>query len=95
VTGPDRKLQGWVNSSALTQKEIALKSGSEKVEQGASSGEVALAGKGFNADVEAQYKQDQKLDYTWVDTMEAYKVSPQQVSSFLALGGLREQGAAQ
>jgi hypothetical protein len=92
VTGPDKKLQGWVNSSALTQKEIVLKSGSEKVQQGASSGEVALAGKGFNADVEAQYKQDQKLDYTWVDTMEAYAVSPQQVSSFLALGGLSEQG---
>ena len=92
VSGPAKKLQGWVNTSALTQKEIVLKSGTEKVQQDASSGEVALAGKGFNADVEAQYKQDQKLDYTWVDKMEAYTVSPQQVSAFLSAGGLTEQG---
>jgi uncharacterized protein YgiM (DUF1202 family) len=94
VSGPAGKLTGWVNISALTTKEIALKSGSGDVAQTASSGDVALAGKGFNADVEAQYKQDQKLDYTWVDKMEAYKVTPEQVSVFLSQGGLSEPGGA-
>jgi hypothetical protein len=94
VTVPGGKLQGWVNVSALSKKVIVLKAGTE-ASQTASSGDVALAGKGFNADVEAQYKQDQKLDYTWVDTMESYTVSPQAVATFLSVGGLTEAGGAQ
>jgi hypothetical protein len=88
------KTQGWVSLKALTEKKIVLKSGAD-VSQSASSGEVALAGKGFNADVEAEYKQEQKLDYTWVDAMEAVKVTPPQISSFLTRGGLTEQGGAE
>ncbi len=94
VAGPDGKLQGWVNLSALTEKKIVLAS-AQGVQQTASSGDVALAGKGFNSDVEAQYKEEQKLDYTWVDRMQAFTVTPQEVSAFLARGGLREQGGAQ
>ena len=37
--------QGWVNLSALTAKQIVMQSGSQNVGTGASSGEVALAGK--------------------------------------------------
>jgi hypothetical protein len=95
VAGPDGRLQGWVNSSALTQKEIVMKSGDAAVSQTASSSDVALAGKGFNSDVEAQYKQDKKLDYAWVDAMESYRVEPQKVSQFLSQGGLTEPGGAQ
>jgi uncharacterized protein YgiM (DUF1202 family) len=95
ILGPDKKLEGWVNSSALTQKEIVLKSGSGQVSQSASSGDVALAGKGFNSDVEKQYKENEHLDYTWVDRMEAFQVTPQQVTAFLTQGGLTGQGGAQ
>jgi hypothetical protein len=95
VAGPGGKPQGWVNASALTQKEIALKAGDAAVSQTASSGDVALAGKGFNSDVEAQYKKDKKLDYAWVDAMESYAVEPQRVSLFLSQGGLTEPGGAQ
>jgi uncharacterized protein YgiM (DUF1202 family) len=96
VAGPDGKLQGWVSSSALTTKKIELAAGSENVQQGASSGEVALAGKGFNETVEKQYKQDGKLDYTWVDRMAQIMVSPEQLSAFIADGGLSApEGGAQ
>jgi hypothetical protein len=94
IAGPDGKLQGWVNATALTEKEIKVNAGSD-VEQKASSGDVAAAGKGFNSDVEAQYKQDQKLDYTWVDTMEGYEVPPEKVDAFLQSGGLAGQGGGQ
>jgi hypothetical protein len=90
----DGKIQGWVNVSALTTKDIVLKSGTA-ASQTASSGDVALAGKGFNADVEAQYKKEQNLDYAWVDRMEAFQVDPQVVSTFLSQGGLSEAGGAQ
>ncbi len=93
ISLPSGKGEGWVSLKALTGKRIVLKSGAE-ASQSASSGEVALAGKGFNADVEAQYRQEQKLDYTWVDRMEAAVVTPSDLSSFIAQGGLAEQGGA-
>jgi len=97
VLGPDGKLQGWVSVSALTTKKIELAAGSTNVQQGASSGEVALAGKGFNETVEQQYKTDGKLDYTWVDYMEKkIPVSTDQLSAFISGGGLSDpSGGAQ
>jgi len=96
VQGPDGKLQGWVSASALQAKKIVLAAGSQNVNQSASSGEVALAGKGFNEDVEKQYKADGKLDYTWVDRAEQIDVSPDQLSAFIAQGRLAApEGGAQ
>jgi len=85
---PGKNLQGWVNASALTEKTVKLQAGSENVQQGASSGEVALAGKGFNETVEKEYRTDTKLDYTWVDRMGTYNPTPQQVADFIEKGGL-------
>ena len=88
VRGPDGKLQGWVSLSALTEKTIVLKAGSENVAQGASTGEVALAGKGFNESVEKEYKAETKADYTWVDRMQQIVVSHDQLAAFINQGAL-------
>jgi hypothetical protein len=62
------------------------------VETGASGEELAVAGKGFNADVEKEFKVDHAdIDFTWVDTMEQMKVSPQELMSFLTEGGVQPQ----
>ncbi len=95
VTLPSGKGQGWVNLSALQDKRIAFKAGDAAATSGASSGEVALAGKGFNKEVEAEYKSETQLDYTWVDRMEGYRVSAEQVQAFLQAGGLKAAGGAQ
>ena len=88
--------EGWVHLSALSSKRIVLRSGSQDVGTGASSGEVALAGKGFNQEVEDKYKQDNQLDYTWVDRMGAFTVPPEEVLAFLEQGDLNmEIGGAQ
>ena len=89
------KIQGWVSLSALQDKRIALTAGQAGSTSGASSGEVALAGKGFNKEVEAQYKDEKQLDYTWVDRMEGYRVSAEQVLAFLQAVGLPVPGGAQ
>jgi SH3-like domain-containing protein len=81
--------EGWVHQSALTEKRVVLQAGSGSVEQSASGEEVALAGKGFNKEVEAQYKAENELDYTWVDRMEGFVVSPQQILAFVEAGQLR------
>ena len=53
VSVPDSRTEGWIHTSALTKKKIILTAGANDVQKVASSDEVALAGKGFNADVVA------------------------------------------
>ena len=91
---PGSNLKGWVHRSALTQKKIQLSSGS-----GASSvsgDEIVLAGKGFNAQVEEQFKQqNQNLDYGWIDQMEQkLAVSQEAMRQFLNAGDLSDAGGA-
>ena len=89
VTGP-RGQSGWVHSSALTKKKIAKASGSEDVQTGASGDELALASKGFNSDVEADFKSKNKnVDFTWVNRMEKFKVAPEEMRAFLKAGGVQ------
>ncbi|MHB8908564.1 MAG: SH3 domain-containing protein [Syntrophales bacterium] len=89
-------LQGWMHASALTTKTIVLKAGAQNVRTSATGGEIALAGKGFSEEIEKQYKSlNHNLDYTWVDRMERFKVSPEEMQAFLKQGDVvpREGGA--
>ena len=71
-----KKLEGWVHLSALAKDEKpVVKAGTTDVAAGASGSEVALAGKGFNPEVEAEYKKDPTLNYAAVDEMEEYVVA--------------------
>jgi hypothetical protein len=80
-------VQGWMHSSALTTKTIVLKAGAENVQTGATGGEIALAGKGFSEEIEKQYKgQNKNVDFTWVDRMERFKVTPEEMQAFLKQG---------
>jgi SH3-like domain-containing protein len=82
-------VQGWMHASALTTKSIVLKAGAGNVQTSATSGEIALAGKGFSEEVEKQYKQvNRNLDYTWVDRMEWFQVTPEQMQAFLKQGNV-------
>jgi len=89
-----KNLRGWIHQSALTTKQIMLSAGGQ-AKSGASDKEVALAGKGFNADVEAQYRRSNaRADYTWVDRMETMTVRPAQMISFLDEGKVRPEGGS-
>lgn len=96
VTGG--RFQGWMHSTALTSKRIALKSGQGNVETSITGNEIALAGKGFSEEVETQYRKTNKnLDYTWINRMEAIKISSEQMESFIISGRLSQdaQGGKQ
>ena len=83
---------GWVHSSAVETRKLELSSG-EWVERETSPDEVALAGKGFNEEVEAEYrKTHQELDYTWVDKMEKLEITEAEMLEFLKAGRLGEYG---
>lgn len=85
--------EGWVHTSALSTKKIILNPGSKDVESAASSDELALAGKGFNEQVENDFKKKNKnVDFTWVDKMENIIVSQDEIQGFLKEGGLQTNG---
>jgi SH3-like domain-containing protein len=89
-------VSGWMHTSSLTEKRVVLAAGGGTVQTGASSEEVALAGKGFNADVEAQFRaQNRSANFTAVDRMEKRAVTQQEMMKFLRAGGVspREGGA--
>ena len=93
VVVPGKQATGWVHGSALTAKRIVLKAGSRREQAAASSGELALAGKGFNADVEAEFrKKNGNLDFGSIDRMQAVKVSPERIDAFVRDGGLVPAG---
>jgi len=89
VSVPGVKIQGWMHTSALTTQRIVLKAGQANVQTGATREELALAGKGFNEQVEASFRKGNKnLDYSWINRMEAFRVPPEQMQKFLASGNL-------
>jgi uncharacterized protein YgiM (DUF1202 family) len=84
------KLQGWVHTSALTTKKIVLRAGRGTVQTGASSGEIALAGKGFSDEVEKEFrKKNSNLDFAWVDRMETFRITPAEIEVFLRQGKVK------
>ena len=84
---------GWMHTSALTEQVIVLNPTNKDVEAAASSDELALAGKGFNKQVEDQYRSQANLDYSKVDEMEKIVVPPKYIQEFLAKGELGAGGA--
>jgi uncharacterized protein YgiM (DUF1202 family) len=87
--------EGWMHNSALSEKQIVLKSGAQNVNQAASGDEIALAGKGFNADVEKEFKSKRKdVNYAFIDQMEKEVVPQAWVQEFVKAGALVPEGGA-
>lgn len=80
----DSSVSGWISESSLTKKRIVA-SGSRV---SASTEELALAGKGFTAEIEAEYKKQASLNYDAVDKLETNLISFDKVLDFMAAGKL-------
>ena len=76
-------LSGWTITANLSAKRIVAGSTTS-----ATASEVALAGKGFNQEVENAYKADGKLNYADVDRTEQQKVSNEELYDFIVEGSL-------
>ena len=89
VSPQGKGVTGWMHASALSEKRIVLKAGGKDAQVAASSGELALAGKGFNADVEAAFKAGNRdIDFTWIDRMQNMNVPPGRILAFVQEGKL-------
>lgn len=78
---------GWISESSLTKKKILVSE--SKVT--ASADEIALAGKGFNAEIEAEYKKQGTTNYDAVDKLEEKSVSFENSLDFMLDGNLENQ----
>jgi hypothetical protein len=77
-------LTGWVPSANLSAKRIVVTASTG----GASANEIALAGKGFNQEIENAYKAEGNLNYADVDRTEAIQVSEDDLYKFIIDGHL-------
>ena len=82
---------GRIHASALTRRRVRLLAGEEEAAVTATGDELAFAGKGFNEQVEEEFRTgDAQLDYTWVDRAEEQTILPEVIRRFLVSGGLRD-----
>jgi uncharacterized protein YgiM (DUF1202 family) len=77
-------LTGWVETSKLSVRRIITTNST-----GVSATEVALAGKGFTAEMEAEYRRS-GLDYSMVDSMEQAIVPLDDLLRFINEGHLQK-----
>lgn len=83
-------VKGCIHKSALEEKGFSL-SGLGGSGAPVSSNEVSLAGKGFNPQVEASYKgRHPEMNFSTVDGIEKYQVSPEALQEFFEEGGLNQ-----
>jgi uncharacterized protein YgiM (DUF1202 family) len=88
-------VEGWIHSSAVQTGKLKVASMDRSMQTAATADEVALAGKGFNRQVEDEYKSRNKgLNFAEVDRMLKIKVSPDELRRFLMDGKLAEFGGA-
>ncbi len=93
INKPEKSTDGWMHSSALSTNKIILKPGASDVQQAASSDEITLAGKGFNQQVENDFKsRNPQIDFTWVNKMEKITISQNQIMAFIKEGQLTPKG---
>jgi len=82
-------VEGCIHKSAVEQQKITLADIGLGEKRSASEDEVALAGKGFNPQVEDAYKgENPELAYQSVDQVEAYAVPEQRQIAFIEEGRL-------
>ena len=88
-------VEGWIHSQAVQKGRLAVAAMDKSLKMGATADEVALAGKGFNKQVEDEYKSRNKgISFIEVDRMLKIKVTPDDLRRFLMDGKLAEFGGA-
>jgi uncharacterized protein YgiM (DUF1202 family) len=84
---------GWVHSSAVAVPKFNLMASDQGLKTQASADEIALAGKGFNKQVEENYRAKHgELSFVWVDKMLQIKIPASKVEEFLKAGRLAGLG---
>jgi hypothetical protein len=80
---------GWIHSSAVAVQKFDLMAMDKGLKTQASASEVALAGKGFNKQIEENYRaQHRDISFAEVDKMLLIKIAAAQLEEFMKQGRL-------
>jgi SH3-like domain-containing protein len=80
---------GWIHSSAVTESALAMTSTGQNLKTQATANEVALAGRGFNKQVEDSYKaKHAEVSFVGVDRMVQIRIGMAELEDFLRKGRL-------
>lgn len=82
--------EGYVHVSAVTSRKVVFNASTKSDMVRGASGDVVLAGKGFNKQVENHYGASKGLDFEVVNEVEKVKVDPLEQAAFIRDGGLIE-----
>lgn len=86
---------GWIHSSAVETKKFTLASLDKNAKTQASAGEVALAAKGFNKQVEDAYRtKNAQANFAAVESMLKVEATAAEIEAFLKRGRLGTLGGA-
>lgn len=86
---------GWIHAGAVETPKVNLLASDSSMKTQATSSEVALAGKGFNKQIEDSYKvKNPQLNFAAVDRLLQVKATPAQIEGFLRSGQLNPFGGA-
>lgn len=80
-------VEGFVHVSAVTRRKIVLSTSTAKLDKTVDSS-IVLAGKGFNSQIENNYKASKGLDFAPVNEVETYKVASAAEEVFIRDGKL-------
>lgn len=83
ASAADSSLTGWAQAVNFSTKRVTAENVTST-----SAKEIALAGKGFNQDVENSYRAQGELDFADVDKVEALTADDAKLGSFLEEGQL-------
>jgi hypothetical protein len=84
---------GWVHGSAVAPPGSQVFAGAGDMKTQATANEVVLAGKGFNKQIEDNYRaKNAGVSYAWVDRMVQQRVAMAQIEDFLKRGRLAGAG---
>ncbi|WP_297213152.1 MULTISPECIES: SH3 domain-containing protein [Thermodesulfovibrio] len=85
-----RNITGFIHKTAVEKRTVSV-SATNNQRTGVSEGEITLAGKGFNPQVERAYRNKYpQMRYDLVDRVERYNASEADLVSFIRAGGLTE-----
>lgn len=88
-------IEGWIHSQAVVSGKFKVAAVDQTLKTSATADEVALAGKGFNKQVEEEYKsRHEGISFAEVDRMLKIKITPDMLRRFLMEGKLAEFGGA-
>jgi hypothetical protein len=90
-----RGKEGWVHISSVQEQKFQISSLAGGQSQETSQDEVALAGKGFNPEVEKAFREkNPKMRYDLVTQVQSSKVEEAKLQAFIRAGNLKEPGGA-